>query len=164
VFQVLAALAPAVQALAVSHPAAAMAAGLDQADPVPAQDQAAVQDLVPAVAVQVASAQADQVQVDPVPVDRAQVASAVPGNPTARMGTAVGRQAAAALVQPVVVAARVTTSGTELAGCPLQFQTRARRRLDLFRQCAFAPIVRPSALAYTSVKPFTQDAIQVWYE
>jgi hypothetical protein len=151
-----------------------MAAGLDQADPVPALDQAAVQDLVPAVAVQVASAQADQVQVDPVPVDRAQVALAqvalvqvalaVPGNPTARMGTAVGRQAAAALVQPVVVAARVTTSGTELAGCPLQFQTRARRRLDLFRQCAFAPIVRPSALAYTSVKPFTQDAIQVWYE
>jgi hypothetical protein len=146
-----------------------MAAGLDQADPVPALDQAAVQDLVPAVAVQVASAQADQVQVDPaqvalVQVALAQVALAVPGNPTARMGTAVGRQAAAALVQPVVVAARVTTSGTELAGCPLQFQTRARRRLDLFRQCAFAPIVRPSALAYTSVKPFTQDAIQVWYE
>jgi hypothetical protein len=121
------------------------------------------------VAVPADQAQADQVQVASVPVasvpvDRAQVASAVPGNPTARMGTAVARQAAAALVQPVVVAARVTTSGTELAGCPLQFQTRARRRLDLFRQCAFAPIVRPSALAYTSVKPFTQDAIQVWYE
>jgi hypothetical protein len=146
-----------------------MAAGLDQADPVPAQDQAAVQDLVPAVAVQVASAQADQVQVDPVPVDRAQVASvqvalAVPGNPTARMGTAVARQAAAVLVQPAVVAARVTTSGTELAGCPLRCWTLASRNLDHFRSLAFARTLHRPVLVLMWVKPFMEDVNKVCYE
>jgi hypothetical protein len=160
VFQVLAALAPAVQALAVSHPAAAMAAGLDQADPVPAQDQAVVQDLVPAVAVQVASVQVDQDQVVSVPV-----ALAVQGNRMARAAIAVARRgAAAALVQPVVVAARVTTSGMDLAGWPLQYRTRASNRSGLLRSLAFVRTSRPLVQVRMSAKPCMQDVSQVCYE
>ncbi len=162
---VVAALDPAVPAPAASHQAEATAADPVRADRDLAPDQAALLVQVqaasaPVVSAPVASAQAVSAQAVSVPV-----ALAVQGNRMARVAIAVARRAAAAaLVQPVVAAARVTTSGTGLAGWPLMCRTHASFGSARFRRYAFARGMSRPALARMSDKPFTQDASKVRYD
>ena len=152
---VVAALDPAVPAPAASHQAEATAADPVRADRDLAPDQEALLVQVQAASAPVVSAQAVSVP----------VALAVQGNRMARVAIAVARRAAAAaLVQPVVVAARVTTSGTGLAGWPLMCRTHASFGSARFRRYAFARGMSRPALARMSDKPFTQDASKVRYD
>ena len=172
---VVAALDPAVPAPAASHQAEATAADPVRADRDLAPDQAALLVQVQAASAPVASAPVVSAPVVSAPVASAQAASAqavsvpvalaVQGNRMARVAIAVARRAAAAaLVQPVVVAARVTTSGTGLAGWPLMCRTHASFGSARFRRYAFARGMSRPALARMSDKPFTQDASKVRYD
>jgi hypothetical protein len=160
VFQVPAALAPVARAPVANHPAAAMAAGPDQADPGLARGLVAVPAPDPAVVDRAVSVRADQAQAESDPA-----ASAARGNRMARAAIAVARRAAAAVLdQPVVVAALVTTSGTDLAGWPLRYRTRASNRSGLLRSPAFVRTSIPLVQVRMSAKPCMQDVSQVCYE
>ena len=167
---VVAALDPAVPAPAASHQAEATAADPVRADRDLAPDQAALLVQVqaasaPVVSAPVASAQAVSAQAVSAQAVSVPVALAVQGNRMARVAIAVARRAAAAaLVQPVVAAARVTTSGTGLAGWPLMCRTHASFGSARFRRYAFARGMSRPALARMSDKPFTQDASKVRYD
>ena len=165
VFQVPAALAPVAPALAVNHLVAAMAVALDQAGPGLARVQVAVPVPDRVVVDRVALAPADQDPADQDLVVSVPVALAVQGNRMALAVIAVARRAAAAaLVQQVGVAARVTTSGTDLAGWPLLCRIRASFGSARFRPHASVRGMSRPAPAPMSDKPFTQDASKVRYD
>jgi hypothetical protein len=134
-----AALVPAVQVLAASHPVEAPAATRDPVDQVRAPAR----------------------EVDPDPAELAPVASVARGNRMDRAVQVVVFQEAADRVPRAVAVARATTSGTESAGFQCQFPIRASSRTDRSRLSAFAQETSQLVRARTSGKLFTRDANKV---
>jgi len=134
-----AALVPAVQALAASHPVA-----------VPAADQ----DPVDLVRVPVP-------EVDLDPAELAPVVSVARGNRMDRVVVVVVLQEAADRSPRAVAAVRATTSGTESAGFQCPFPIRASSRTDRSRQSAYAQETSQPVRVPTLVKSFTRDANKV---
>jgi len=134
-----AALVPAVQALAASHPVEAPAAARDPVDQVRAPVRG----------------------VDPDPAELAPVVSVARGNRMDRAVQVVAFQEAADRAPRVVAAVRATTNGTGSAGFQCQFQIRASSRTDRSRQSAFAQETSQPVRVPTSVKSFTRDANKV---
>ena len=134
-----AALVPAVQGLAASHPVEVSAVARDPVD--------LARVLAPGV--------------DPDPAELAPVVSVARGNRMDRAVQVVVFQEAADRAPRVVVAVRAITSGTESAGFQCQFPIRASSRTDRSRQSAYAQETSQPVRVPTSVKSFTRDANKV---
>ena len=134
-----AALVPAVQGLAASHPVEVSAVARDPVD--------LARVLAPGV--------------DPDPAELAPVVSVARGNRMDRAVQVVVFQEAADRSPRAVAAARATTSGTESAGFQCPFPIRASSRTDRSRQSAYAQETSQPVRVPTSVKSFTRDANKV---
>jgi len=134
-----AALDPAVQVLAASHPVEAPAATRDPVDQVRAPAR----------------------EVDLDPAELAPVVSVARGNRMDRAVQVVVFQEAADRVPRVVVAVPAITSGTGSVGCPSRFPIRVLSRTDRSRQSAYAQETSQPVRVPTSVKSFTRDANKV---
>jgi hypothetical protein len=134
-----AALVPAVQVLAASHPVEVSAVARDPVD--------LARVLAPGV--------------DPDPAELAPVVSVAQGNRMDRAVQVVVFQEAADRSPRAVAAARATTSGTESAGFQCQFPIRASSRTDRSRQSAYAQETSQPVRVPTSVKSFTRDVNKV---
>jgi hypothetical protein len=134
-----AALVPAVQVLAASHPVEVSAVARDPVD--------LARVLAPGV--------------DPDPAELAPVVSVARGNRMDRAVQVVVFQEAADRSPRAVAAARATTSGTESAGFQCQFPIRASSRTDRSRQSAYAQETSQPVRVPTSVKSFTRDVNKV---
>jgi hypothetical protein len=134
-----AALVPAVQGLAASHPVEVSAVARDPVD--------LARVLAPGV--------------DPDPAELAPVVSVARGNRMDRAVQVVVFQEAADRVPRVVVAVPAITSGTGSAGCLFRFPIRASSRTDHSRQSAFAQETSQPVRVPTLVKSFTRDANKV---
>jgi hypothetical protein len=134
-----AALVPAVQVLAASHPVEAPAATRDPVDQVRAPAR----------------------EVDPDPAELAPVASVARGNRMDRAVQVVVFQEAADRVPRVVVAVPAITSGTGSVGCLSRFPIRVLSRTDRSRQSAYAQETSQPVRVPTLVKSFTRDANKV---
>jgi hypothetical protein len=131
--------APAVQALAASHPVEVPAAVRDPVDQVRAPARG----------------------VDLDPAELAPVVSVARGNRMDRAVQVVVFQEAADRAPRAVAVARATTSGTESAGFQCQFPIRASSRTDRSRQSAYAQETSQPVRVPTSGKLFTRDANKV---
>jgi hypothetical protein len=134
-----AALDPAVQVLAASHPVEAPAATRDPVDQVRAPAR----------------------EVDLDPAELAPVVSVARGNRMDRAVQVVVFQEAADRVPRVVVAVPAITSGTGSVGFQCRFPIRASSRTDRSRQSAYAQETSQLVRDLTSGKLFTRDANKV---
>jgi hypothetical protein len=134
-----AALVPAVQVLAASHPVEVSAVARDPVD--------LARVLAPGV--------------DPDPAELAPVVSVARGNRMDRAVQVVVFQEAADRVPRVVVAVPAITSGTGSVGCLSRFPIRVLSRTDRSRQSAYAQETSQPVRVPTLVKSFTRDANKV---
>jgi len=134
-----AALVPAVQVLAASHPVEAPAATRDPVDQVRAPAR----------------------EVDLDPAELAPVVSVARGNRMDRAVQVVVFQEAADRAPRAVVAVPAITSGTESAGFQCRFPIRVLSRTDRSRQSAYAQETSQPVRVPTSAKLFTRDANKV---